>query len=125
MANSFQSVDLYLSIQPPEKEVVLQELRTFIKELLPNSTELISYQMPAYKQYKIIIWFAACNNHFSIYMKPKFYLGFEKERSNFKGTKSAIHFKWDKELPKSFLSRLILKAKELDETEFNQRKKMK
>ncbi len=118
MANSFQSVDHYLSIQPPEKEVVLQELRKFIKELLPNSTELISYQMPTYKQNKIIIWFAACNNHFSIYMKPKFYLGFEKERSNFKGTKSAIHFKWDKELPKSFLSRLILNAKELDETEF-------
>jgi hypothetical protein len=56
-------------------------------------------------------------------MKPKFYLGFEKDRSNFKGTKSAIHFKWDKEFPKPFLSKLILNAKELDEAEVRQKMK--
>lgn len=117
MAQTIHSVDHYLSIQPYQREVVLQELRQFIKMELPNSTELISYQMPAYRLNQVIIWFAACKGHFSIYMKPKFYIGFEEERLNFKGTKSAIHFNWDSEIPKDFLSRLLLNAKAIDSIE--------
>lgn len=123
MTINVRSVDQYLSSLPDNKVQVLQELRQLIQEILPNSIELISYNMPAYKLNQIVIWFAACKGHFSIYMKPKFYIGFEEERSKFNGTKSAIHFNWESELPRPFLYRLLLNAKNLDEIEVRQKKK--
>ena len=108
MAKNFKSIDEYLFALPAEKRQVLEELRLLIKGILPTSKEVITYQMPAYKLNQIIIWFASCKGHFSIYMKPKFYIGFEDERLKYNGTKSAIHFDWNKEIPKAFINKLIL-----------------
>ena len=46
---SFSSVDEYIAAQPVETQARLRELRAIIRQIVPDATEVISYDMPTYK----------------------------------------------------------------------------
>ncbi|MBX7183154.1 MAG: DUF1801 domain-containing protein [Bacteroidia bacterium] len=114
MARNFESVDQYLDEFTGLEHLKLQELRQFLLEIIPQAQEAISYQMPSYRKNQILIWFAGCKNHFSIYMKPMFYSGFEEELKKFDRTKSAIHFAWNLPLEKDLITELVQNAMAID-----------
>ncbi|MDQ3492538.1 MAG: hypothetical protein M3452_04670 [Chloroflexota bacterium] len=45
------SVEDYLAALPDERRIAMQELRRAIRAAAPEATELISYQMPAFKSH--------------------------------------------------------------------------
>jgi hypothetical protein len=47
----FKSVDAYIAAQPETSQAVLTRVRTAIRKALPAADEVISYQMPTYKQH--------------------------------------------------------------------------
>ena len=49
-ANVIRTVDDYISGQPIEIRVILEQLRKVIKSAAPEAEECISYGMPGYKQ---------------------------------------------------------------------------
>ena len=64
----YRSVDAYLAAQPAEVRAVLKEVRAAIRKALPKATEVISYQIPAYKlPGGTVIYFAGWKQHFSLY----------------------------------------------------------
>ena len=65
----FESIDEYIAAQPKNIQAILQELRQAIKEAAPQAEEAISYQMPAFKQNGVLVWFAAFKNHVSFFPK--------------------------------------------------------
>lgn len=62
-----KSVDEYIAGFPRNVQVILEEMRHAIKEAAPEAEEAISYQMPAFKQNGILVWFAAHKNHIGFY----------------------------------------------------------
>jgi uncharacterized protein YdhG (YjbR/CyaY superfamily) len=63
-----QTVDEYLSMQPQSTREVLTQVRRAIRQALPGATEIISYQMPAYRVAgRVAIYFAGWKNHYSLY----------------------------------------------------------
>ena len=46
---SFSSVDEYIAAQPVETQARLRELRAIIRQIVPDATEVITYDMPTYK----------------------------------------------------------------------------
>jgi uncharacterized protein YdhG (YjbR/CyaY superfamily) len=65
------TIDDYIKIQDKDKQVDLQKFREIIKKAAPKATECISYQMPAFKQNGMLVYFAAAKNHFGFYPTAK------------------------------------------------------
>ena len=61
--NKVADVDEYIQSFPVEIQVILQKLRAVIQKAAPKSEEVISYNMPAYKQNGALVYFAAYKNH--------------------------------------------------------------
>jgi len=62
-----KNVDEYLAGVPKEARATLEKLRKTIKAAAPRATEVISYQMPMYKQNGMLVGFAAFKDHCSLF----------------------------------------------------------
>jgi uncharacterized protein YdhG (YjbR/CyaY superfamily) len=103
----FTSIDEYHSLQTTEIEEKLNELRVIIKEVAKECTETISYNMPAFKLYKVLVYYAAYKNHIGFYPTSQPIIAFEEELKPYKTSKGAIQFPLDKALPKELIQRIV------------------
>jgi uncharacterized protein YdhG (YjbR/CyaY superfamily) len=46
---------------------ILEKVRATIRHAAPKATETINYQMPAFKQHGILVYFAAWKKHIGLY----------------------------------------------------------
>lgn len=99
-------IDEYISAFPPDIQKILNQLRTAIKKAAPKATEVISYGMPAFKQNKVLVYFAAGKNHIGFYPTPEPIVVFSKELKAYKTSKGAIQFPLDKKIPLALVSKI-------------------
>ena len=100
-------VDDYLKKLPLAKQQALREMRAVLRAALPEAEEVISYSMPAFRQEGIVAWYAAASKHYALYVYPRVKQLFADQLKPYKGTKSAIHFEYDKPLPKRLVARIV------------------
>lgn len=104
----FETVDQYIKQFPKDVQVILEGLRSKIKQLAPEAVEVISYGMPTFKlNGKNLVHFAAYKNHIGFYPTPSPIEAFQKELSGYKTSKGAIQFPIDKPLPMDLIERLV------------------
>jgi len=102
------NVDEYLNDLPRESCVALEKLRKTIRAAAPDATEVISYQMPAYKHYGMLVVFAAFTEHCSFFvMSPSVMEEHKKELAGYDTSKGTIRFQTDKPLPAALVKRLV------------------
>lgn len=78
----------------------LEQIRTEIKNEIPELEECIRYAMPTFTfRNKNLIHFAAYKNHIGIYPGSEAIVAFEKELKNYKTSKGAIQILLISELP--------------------------
>ena len=107
------NIDEYIANFPKNVQEILQEIRTTISKALPNATEVISYKMPAFKQHKILIYFAAYKNHIGLYPTSSGIKAFEKEFTNYKWSKGAVQFPINEKMPLKLIEKIAkFRAKE-------------
>jgi uncharacterized protein YdhG (YjbR/CyaY superfamily) len=103
------SVEDYLAALPEEARAALGELRKTIKAAAPEATEMISYQMPAFKDHgQFLVSYAAFKDHCSLFPASKAVmeaLG-EELKPYFTG-KGTIRFHADKPLPAALVKKLV------------------
>lgn len=102
----FGNVDEYISLFPENIQKKLEEIRQTIKESLPESAEIISYNMPAYKMKSVLVYFAANKNHIGFYPTPSGIEKFKSEFGDLKWSKGAVQFPIEKELPLNLIKRI-------------------
>ena len=100
-------IDLYIEPFPKNVQVLLQELRTIIKKAAPNAEEIISYKMPAYKQFSTLVYFAGYKNHLGFYPHSSSIKHFKEEIKEYKNSKGAIQFPLDKPLPNELITKIV------------------
>jgi uncharacterized protein YdhG (YjbR/CyaY superfamily) len=61
----------------------LQQLRQAIAQAAPKATETISYNMPAFKQDKNLVYYAAYKHHIGFYPTPTPIKVFKEELAKF------------------------------------------
>ena len=103
-----KDIDEFITGFPPEIQQLLQQVRTTIKNAVPEAEEVISYGMPAFKLNGILVWFAAFKNHIGFYPFPNGIDAFKEELSKYKRTKGSIHFPFDEPLPLELISRIAV-----------------
>ncbi|AYD46505.1 DUF1801 domain-containing protein [Arachidicoccus soli] len=105
--NSFQNVDEYISSFTLAKQKILNKIRSIILEAAPDAQEMISYNMPAYKLNKILVYFGMAKNHLGFYPTASGIQNFENELNNYKTSKGAIQFPLDQPLPKELIQKIV------------------
>ena len=79
ITNKPNTVDDYIACFPKEIQVILEQVRATVKQAAPMATEVISYNMPAYKLNGILVYFAAYKNHIGFYPGASGIKKFSKE----------------------------------------------
>ena len=103
-----QSVDEYIGALPKNIQRLLKKIRSAIRKTVPGAEEVISYQMPAFKlNGKILVYYAAWQNHIGFYALPSGTAAFKKELSKYKIAKGSIQFPIDEPLPLQLILRIV------------------
>jgi len=111
----FRIIDEYHSTFPADMQERLQQIREIIKEVVPEATEVISYQIPAFKIGKFfLIYYSAYTKHISLSSpwSDAFLKKFEKDLKKLKVTKSAIQLPNEEPLPSALIKRMVKFRKE-------------
>lgn len=103
----YTSVNEYLLDFPEKTRALLEELRAAIKKAAPQAKEVISYNMPAYKQNKVLVYFAGYKNHIGFYPTSSGIAYFQEELTNFKTSKGAVQFPLDQPLPLKLVEKIV------------------
>ena len=106
---SAKAVDEYLRALEEPKRSTLQTLRRTILEIVPETEQVISYRVPAFRVGgKTVAGFAAFKDHLSYLPFSGSILGqLGDELEGYAMTKSSLHFPVDQPLPKVVVEKLI------------------
>lgn len=107
METNFQNIDEYISIQTPEVQILLEQMRQTIQKAAPEAEEVISYKMPAFKYHGMLVYFAAYKKHIGFYATPTGHSEFEKELSVYKQGKGSVQFPLSQPLPLDLIARIV------------------
>ncbi|MDR2566308.1 MAG: DUF1801 domain-containing protein [Bifidobacteriaceae bacterium] len=97
--NAPASVDEYLAAFSGERRAILERVRLTVARAAPDAVEAISYGMPTFKQGRAVMHFAAMKNHLGVYPMPSAVAAFAGRLSEYKTSKGAVQFPWDKPIP--------------------------
>jgi len=103
------SVEDYLAALPEGPRAALEKLRKTIKAAAPESTETISYQMPAFKLHgRFLVSYAAFKHHCSLFPASSKVLEAQGDelKPYFSG-KGTIRFTADEPLPSALVKRIV------------------
>ncbi len=89
----------------------LTRLRETLKRALPNTEEVISYNMPAFREEGIVVWYAAAKKHYAVYVYPRVMAVFKEELKPYGRTKSAIHFSYEKPMPVRLIAKIAKESR--------------
>lgn len=103
----FKTVDEYFSTLPENVRDILSEWRKIIREAAPQAEETISYNMSAFRQNGMLVWYAANKNHIGLYPKPSVINAFKKELADYRTSKGAIQFPIEKAIPADLIKKII------------------
>jgi uncharacterized protein YdhG (YjbR/CyaY superfamily) len=103
-STKFTSIDEYHVSFPKNTQKILQQLRQTIKQVAPQATETISYNIPAFKN---IVSYAGYKEHIGFYPGAKALTVFKDELTKFNTAKGTIQFPIDKPLPTALIKKIV------------------
>jgi uncharacterized protein YdhG (YjbR/CyaY superfamily) len=116
------TVDEYMVDLPTDVKKRMQQIRKAIKTAAPKADEVISYQMPGYKYFGMLVYFAAYKNHIGFYPGAGGVLEFYKKLSSFKSAKGSIQFPHDRPIPYDVISKIVKFRVKQNEEKFSLKK---
>jgi uncharacterized protein YdhG (YjbR/CyaY superfamily) len=105
------TVEEYLSGIPEPARDTLEKVRAIIRSVLPADTaEVISYRMPAFKHGKVLLWYAAFSEHWSLFPSASVIQACREDLKRYRVSKGTIQFPID-EPPPAVLIKKLAKAR--------------
>lgn len=118
-------IDIYLQQFHGLKLTRLQEMRSILQKAIPEAEECISYGMPAYRMSKVLVYFAGNKEHVGFYPTSSGIKNFVQELGDWKYSKGAIQFPYEKKLPKGLITRIAQMRKNEMQESMTKRCKLK
>jgi uncharacterized protein YdhG (YjbR/CyaY superfamily) len=88
-----RTIDEYLAGLSHDQRSALERLRKTIRAAAPRAEECISYQLPAFRQGKLLVAFGAAAKHCSFYpMSSRTIAAHRKELEGYDTSKGTIRF---------------------------------
>jgi uncharacterized protein YdhG (YjbR/CyaY superfamily) len=103
-----RSIDEYIAAFPPETRVLLQEIRTLIRECAPDAAETISYAIPTFDlNGRHLVHFAGYGGFVSLYPGASSFEEFREELAPYRNAKATARFSIERPLPKDLIRRIV------------------
>ena len=100
-------VDAYIARFPKPVQALLRKVRRTILAGAPKATEFISYRIPAYRQNRILMYFAGFKAHIGLFPPVRGNAALEKAVAKYAGPKGNLRFPYDEPLPLTLISRIV------------------
>ena len=101
-------IEDYIVNQSIEIQPILNEMYEIIKEVIPDEViEKINYGMPAFYLQGNLVYFAAQKKHLGFYPTRSGIENFEDYFKDYKYSKGAVQFSYDKPLPKKLIQEIV------------------
>src|SRR5215469_7378924 len=95
-----ETVEQYVARVPKAARGTFDKLRQTVRASVPaGAGEIISYRIPAFKDDRVLVWFAAFANHCSLFPTNAVIEQFRNELKGYSISKGTIQFPLDKPLP--------------------------
>ena len=102
-----KDIDGYISQFPADVQAILEQVRETISHAAPDAKEVISYQMPAFKQHGILVYFAAWQKHIGLYPPISGDNALEKAIARYAGPKGNLQFPLDEPMRLDLIERIV------------------
>lgn len=97
----------YLARVPEPARSALNQMRSAIREVMPpGAIEVISYNIPAFRHKKVLVWYAAFADHCSLFPTAAVIEKFKDELTAYKSAKGTVRFPLDKPLPLELIRKM-------------------
>ncbi|NOU18089.1 MAG: hypothetical protein HOO91_11095 [Bacteroidales bacterium] len=100
-------IDIYISGFPKEVQILLEQVRTTIRQIAPDAEETIKYAIPTFVLNGNLVHFAAFKNHIGFYPVPSGIEAFKKELSIYKQGKGSVQFPLDQPIPVELIAKIV------------------
>src|SRR5271165_837245 len=100
-------IDAYIFRFPTDVQEILRQVRETIRNAAPKAKEVISYQMPAFRQHGILVYFAAWKHHIGLYPPISGDVAIEKAVAKYAGPKGNLQFPLDEPIPYNLIKRIV------------------
>src|SRR5437660_9545055 len=103
-----ETVEEYLAAVPEPARSILNKVRAAIRSVVPaETTEVISYKIPAFKHKKVLVWYAAFAHHCSLFPTAAIIEQFKDELKGYTSAKGTIQFPLDKAIPLELIKKIV------------------
>jgi uncharacterized protein YdhG (YjbR/CyaY superfamily) len=103
-----KDVDKYIARVPEPARSRLKEMRAAIRSAVPpEAVEIISYQIPAFKTKKVLVWYAGFSKHCSLFPTASVIEEFRDDLAGFTVSKGTVQFPMEKALPTDLIKRMV------------------
>jgi uncharacterized protein YdhG (YjbR/CyaY superfamily) len=103
-----KTVDQYMAAVPAPARAALNKMRAAIRAVVPpDTTETISYGIPAFRRQRVLVWYAAFSDHCSLFPTAAVIEALQDELQGYSTSKGTIHFPLDKALPIALIKKLV------------------
>ena len=97
------TIDEYIAAQEESVQPMLQQLRTILRQAIPEAEERMSWSMPTYWKKQNLIHFAAARKHIGLYPGGEATTVFARELASLDVSKGTIRLPLDRELPEELI----------------------
>lgn len=103
-----KTVDDYFAALPASSRKTMKQMRAAIRSAVPRSaTEVISYGIPAFKDKKVLVWYAAFSDHYSLFPTKAILTEFKDKLKSYSTSKGTVHFPADEPLPIALIKKMV------------------
>ncbi len=104
---TYETIDAYIALHPPEVQAKLKEMRAIIKNAAPTAGEKISWRMPTFTLNGNLVHFAAFKKHLGFYPGANGVSHFLEQLQGYKTSKGAIQFPYGQPLPHELIAEIV------------------
>lgn len=103
----YTSVEEYYGDFTEDVHAKMMELRSIILKTAPEAQEVLSYNMPAFKQQEVLVYFAVYKGHIGFYPTAKPIEVFADDLKAYKTSKGTIQLPYNEKLPAALLQKIV------------------
>jgi len=101
------TIDEYIARATPGVRPILARIRRTIRAAAPGATEVISYQIPAFKAHGVLVYFAAFKHHIGFFPPVQGDPELEAAVAPYAGPKGNLRFPLDQPIPFPLITRIV------------------
>lgn len=105
---AFATHEAYLATVPAAVRGRLEAIQAQVESLIPGATRCIGYGMPAYRDGRIFLYFAAFRKHTGVYPPVSRDPALIDALQRYRGPKGNLAFPHDEPLPLALVGRVVL-----------------